>query len=222
MHRAGSPWHGVTSEVWGLVGGGVVLGEEVSAEVAFGVAPDGVDVVRVVLGVVVLDEQVGALDAVVVLLAYLEAAGPDEGEGGRGDGLDAGEFGGGDLVRHAGGVLAEERIEGFALGSVEGIGGEADGGCGVDGGGVGGEVRAVRRVGGGGDFTGLRFAPDFGGGGWGEAFDKVGAIAGDEVGRGDIGEDGEGELFGGEAADELAAEVFFGGEGAELVGADTG
>ena len=53
-------------------------GEHVAAEVGAQVAPDRVDVVGVVLRVVVLDEQVAALDAVVVRLAGLGAAGPGE------------------------------------------------------------------------------------------------------------------------------------------------
>src|SRR5437763_17117106 len=48
--------------------------ENVQAPVAFEVAPDGVDVVGVVLGVVVLDQEMAALDAVVVALALLQAA----------------------------------------------------------------------------------------------------------------------------------------------------
>jgi hypothetical protein len=43
----------------------VVLPQHVRAEVVFGVAVNGVDVVRVVLRIVVLDEQIRAVDAVV-------------------------------------------------------------------------------------------------------------------------------------------------------------
>ena len=117
-----------TSKVAPLVGGGVVLREEVSAEVAFGVTPDGVDVVGVVLGVVVLDEQVGALDSVVVLLAGLQASCPDEDQVRVWDGVDACSFCGRDGFGHACGVLVEQHSERFALSGVEGVDGEADGG----------------------------------------------------------------------------------------------
>src|SRR5262245_34113426 len=48
------------------------------AEVALEVAPQGVRVVRAVLRVVVLDREARTLDAVVVRLTGLEAAGPHE------------------------------------------------------------------------------------------------------------------------------------------------
>ena len=57
----------------------VVFLEEVDAEVVSEVAPDCVGVVGVVLGVVVFEEELGALDAVVVGLAEFGAAGPCEG-----------------------------------------------------------------------------------------------------------------------------------------------
>jgi hypothetical protein len=44
---------------WSVVAGGVVGGEEVAAEVTVRVAPDGVDVVGVPLGVVVFGQQPG-------------------------------------------------------------------------------------------------------------------------------------------------------------------
>src|SRR2546423_1542483 len=56
----------------------VVRGEEVQAPVAFEVAPDGVDVVGVVLRVVVLDQEARTLDPVVVALTLLDAAHPGE------------------------------------------------------------------------------------------------------------------------------------------------
>ena len=55
-----------------------VLAQQVAAEVVGEVAPDRVDVVAVVLGVVVLDEERRPLDPVVVLLAALGLAGPRE------------------------------------------------------------------------------------------------------------------------------------------------
>ena len=62
-----------------------VLAQQVAPEVAVEVAPHRVDVVAVVLGVVVLDQERRALDPVVVLLAALGLAGPREA-----DLLDAG------------------------------------------------------------------------------------------------------------------------------------
>ena len=56
----------------------VMLGEEVTAEVTVRVAPNRVDMVAAALGVVVFGEQPRALDAVVVRLARLGAAGPGE------------------------------------------------------------------------------------------------------------------------------------------------
>ena len=56
----------------------VVLAEEVGTEVAVEVAPEAVDVVGFVLGVVVFEDERAALHAVVVRLAALEAAGPRE------------------------------------------------------------------------------------------------------------------------------------------------
>jgi hypothetical protein len=57
---------------------GVVLGQDVAAEVPVGVAPDGVGVVALALDVVVLDQEPGALHPVVVGLAGLGPAGPRE------------------------------------------------------------------------------------------------------------------------------------------------
>src|ERR1700730_6362101 len=56
----------------------VVRLEQVEAEVAPRVVPDGVDVVGVVLGVVVLDQQRGTVEAIVVRLARLERPRPRE------------------------------------------------------------------------------------------------------------------------------------------------
>ena len=56
----------------------VVLLEQVVAEIALEIAPDAVDVVGVVLGVVVFDQEGRALDAVVVGLAAFQAARPGE------------------------------------------------------------------------------------------------------------------------------------------------
>ena len=56
----------------------VVLLEQVVAEIVFEVSPDAVNVVGVVLGVVVLDQERRPLDAVVVGHSSLDAAGPRE------------------------------------------------------------------------------------------------------------------------------------------------
>ena len=53
-------------------------GEGVQAEVAFEIAPNGVHVIRVVLGVVVFQKEGRTLDAVVVPLPLLETACPGE------------------------------------------------------------------------------------------------------------------------------------------------
>ena len=54
------------------------IGERVEAEIPAAVAPDRVDVVGLVLDIDRLDEQVGALDAIVVGFAGFERAGPAE------------------------------------------------------------------------------------------------------------------------------------------------
>src|SRR5215207_11747819 len=56
----------------------VVLGEQIAAEVVAQVAPHGVDVIRVGLLVVVLDEDRRSMDAIIVRLANLGAARPGE------------------------------------------------------------------------------------------------------------------------------------------------
>src|SRR5262252_3687865 len=63
---------------WLDVAGCVVPGEDVAAEIALRVAPDGVNVVGIPLGVVVFDQQPRALDAVVMRPPRLGAAGPGE------------------------------------------------------------------------------------------------------------------------------------------------
>jgi hypothetical protein len=57
-----------------------VLGQRVSAKIVGEIAPDGVDVIGPVLGVVVLDGEALADDAVVMPLAGLQAPHPDESE----------------------------------------------------------------------------------------------------------------------------------------------
>jgi hypothetical protein len=56
----------------------VVLGQQVPGEVAAQVAPHGVDVIGLVLGVVVLDEQARTAEGVIVAGAWLDRPGPSE------------------------------------------------------------------------------------------------------------------------------------------------
>ena len=56
----------------------LVLGQQVPGEVAAQVAPHGVDVIRAVLGVVVLDEQARTAERVIVAGAWLDRPGPPE------------------------------------------------------------------------------------------------------------------------------------------------
>src|SRR5262245_2454741 len=79
--RPPGPWGapGAPCYSGGSVMGALVVGpEEVGAEVVPGIAPHGMDVVGVVLGVVVLDEERGPVQAVVVGLSRGERAGPGE------------------------------------------------------------------------------------------------------------------------------------------------
>src|SRR5258708_27269221 len=67
-----------------MVGGhSVMLGQEISAPVPLELSPHAVDMVRVVLGVVVLDQERGTLDAVVVALTFPEPAHPRDLDGRR-------------------------------------------------------------------------------------------------------------------------------------------
>ena len=61
-----------------VAGGLVVKSEQVRAEVAVELTPHRMYVIGAVLGVVVLEEEMGCLDAVVVSLTRLEATGPCE------------------------------------------------------------------------------------------------------------------------------------------------
>src|SRR5262249_56580241 len=75
----------------------VVLSKEVDAEVALRVAPHRVDVVRAVLGVVVLHDEVASLHPVVVTLAVLQPTGPGEVDRRQPRPLDARPLLGGDV-----------------------------------------------------------------------------------------------------------------------------
>lgn len=103
----------------------VVFLEEIDAEVVSEIAPDCVGVVGVVLGVVVFEEEFGALDAVVVGLAEFGAAGPCEGEGGHAAGMDAVAEDGGEVGAEAADVFAEGFPEEVALSLVEFVGADA-------------------------------------------------------------------------------------------------
>src|SRR5258708_1058485 len=61
-----------------LVAGFIVLSEQVYSEIAFVIAPYGMDVIGVVLRVVVFDQEGRRLDAVVVRIAFFKASGPRE------------------------------------------------------------------------------------------------------------------------------------------------
>jgi hypothetical protein len=93
----------------------VVLGQQVSGEVAAQVAPHGVDVIGLVLGVVVLDEQARTAERVIVAGASLDRPGPPEAdlvESGVGDvGLGLVGDGGGSPIE----VLPEQRYEQLTL-----------------------------------------------------------------------------------------------------------
>ena len=58
--------------------GGDVLAQQIAAEVASEVPPHGVNVIPVVLRVVVLDEESGTLNPIVMLLSPFRLAGPRE------------------------------------------------------------------------------------------------------------------------------------------------
>src|SRR6266511_1016418 len=56
----------------------VVLPQNVLAEVSAEIAPDGVDVVVVVLRIVVFEQERRSLHSIIVAFAFLQAAGPGE------------------------------------------------------------------------------------------------------------------------------------------------
>ncbi len=88
--------------------------QQIAAEIAVEVAPDGVAVVRAVLDVVVLDDEVRRLDPVVVRRTGV--GGTDPGEVDRVAGrFDLGATLLGQVRRHVAGVLLDQRVEQFAL-----------------------------------------------------------------------------------------------------------
>lgn len=124
-----------------------MLAQEVVAEVAFEFADGGVDVVPVTLEVVELDQEGGALDAVIGLFGPIEAAGPGEGELVRAGVADAGV----EIRRELGAPAAEvsfhEGDEDFTLGGSHVGGGEARGRERLDAGFVSGDDLLERGVG---------------------------------------------------------------------------
>ncbi len=107
------------------MGEGEVAREQVLAEVALGVAPDGVDVVGLVLGAVVFDEEARGLQAVVVGLARLDAARPGEAHGREAAVRQPRALLRRQLVGQAVHVERGEGGEALALARVEGAGGDA-------------------------------------------------------------------------------------------------
>lgn len=105
----------------------VMIAEDILAEVVFQVAPEGVDMVGVILGVIVFDDELGGLHPVVVGLAGFRSACPGEVDGVEGGGVELVEF-----FRHEVGAIAEdvfldEGMEERELAGGEFGGGEAEG-----------------------------------------------------------------------------------------------
>src|SRR6478735_4747899 len=92
--------------------GSVVGGERVLAPVVGEVAPDGVDVVRPVLRVVVLEQERRAADRVVVASTWLGGPGPAERHVVQAVLGEAAPGRGGHVVAVATQVVADERVEG--------------------------------------------------------------------------------------------------------------
>ena len=94
----------------------VVASEQVLAPVVGEVAPDGVDVVGAVLGVVVLDQEARAADRVVVAASGLLGPGPRERDGGQARARDPFPVGRGDVVAAPLEVMADQAFEAVLLG----------------------------------------------------------------------------------------------------------
>ena len=105
----------------------VVRGEEVFAPVAAVTAPDGVDVVGVILSVVIFDEEPGSGDVVVVPLAGCFGPGPGEGGGVEPGGFDAAPLVGGHVGGGALDVMVDEIGQVGALLALHGGESEAGG-----------------------------------------------------------------------------------------------
>lgn len=168
----------------------VVFSEEVAAEVALEVAPDRMDVVGAVLGIVELEEERGALDAVVMAFAGFLAAGPGEVDSGPAGGFDAGKISRGDFGAGSMDVFLDEAAKELLLRRMQAGEGETSWGVRCD----------------------LAFGPgdDVGGGlGLDDSDGALGGIEGTE--------EGEAQVFlRGQDAESLArALADFGGVGAE-------
>lgn len=110
-----------------VVGVLVMIAEDILAEVIFQVTPEGMDMVGVVLGVVVFDDELGGLHPVVVGLAGFGSTGPCEVDGGEGGGVELAEFFCHEVGAIAEDVFLDEGMEERELAGGEFGGGEAEG-----------------------------------------------------------------------------------------------
>src|SRR5688572_16996242 len=97
----------------------VVLAKQVTPEITVEVAPDRVNVVGLVLGVVVFDQERWALYSIVVRLADLDLAGPGERDLPKVRTLETASALRGDLRRHAAEVLIDQFHEQRRLGGLQ-------------------------------------------------------------------------------------------------------
>ena len=70
-----------------------MLLQQVTSKVVVEVSPDGVDMVRIVLGVVILEQERGSMDPVVMALTALSGACPSKTDFAAARGVDFGEVG---------------------------------------------------------------------------------------------------------------------------------
>src|SRR5688572_27790382 len=94
----------------------VMLAKQVTPEITVEVAPDRMNMIGLVLGVVVLDQERGALYPIVVRLADLELAGPGEGDLPKVRTLETASALRGDVRRHAAEVFIDQLHEERRLG----------------------------------------------------------------------------------------------------------
>ena len=90
-----------------------MFAQQIASEIAGEVAPDAVDVIGAVLGVVVFDQESRALDAVIVALTFLQAAGPGESDVVHPGLLNLGEALGGEVGFHVVEIDVQQREQGF-------------------------------------------------------------------------------------------------------------
>ena len=62
--------------VWVLVL--VVLSQDIASEISIKIPPNGMDVISLILDIVVFDQEGGALNPVIVFVAWLSGSGPSE------------------------------------------------------------------------------------------------------------------------------------------------